>query len=233
MEGDESTTAFATGVGGFCWWLRLLFGLQFLSCLTAPVEALAEGAPRPAMHLVWIDVSQTAGFAFEPMAADVESLLGMVGVDVAWMRGEPRMSVTADTFRVIVQGSKARRPERRRPVMGSVMAKPSPPPTVWIGLPNVLAALGLQERASQTSLEKLDIGRALACVIVHELVHVVLPARPHSPSGLMAAQLGRDVLLWPGTEGDLHWRHRFWPAWPPGLYGSMSRWLLAHPRRRR
>jgi hypothetical protein len=152
------------------------------------------------VHLVWIDVSQSVEFAFEPMAADVDSLLGKVGVDVAWTRAGPSMSVTADTFRVILLGSEGPRPWGKHPVMGSVMPGPSPPPTVWIDLPNVLSALGLQKGASQTFFEKRDIGRALARVIVHELVHVVLPARPHSRSGLLAAQLGRDVLLWPGTE---------------------------------
>lgn len=75
-----------------------------------------------------------------------------------------------------------------------------------------------QERASQTSLEKLDIGRALASVIVHELVHVVLPERPHSRSGLMAAELGRDVLLWPGAEIE--------PALAAAFLAGVAAWPL-------
>jgi hypothetical protein len=83
VAANESATALVTGAGGFCCWPRSPFGLRLPFCLTAPVEALEEAGPRLAIHVVWIDVSQVAGFAFEPMAAEVDSLLCKVGVDVA------------------------------------------------------------------------------------------------------------------------------------------------------
>ena len=57
-------------------------------------------------------------------------------------------------------------------------------------------------------MERAHFGRALGRVAAHEIVHALLPDRPHDRAGLMARSLGRReltaaVLRAPGLLADL------------------------------
>jgi hypothetical protein len=45
-----------------------------------------------------------------------------------------------------------------------------------------------------TAMERMQVGRALGRVAAHEIVHVLLPDRPHDHAGLMAPSFGRREL---------------------------------------
>ena len=89
--------------------------------------------------------------------------------------------------------------------MGTV-AGPPDRPRIYVFFSAVVRAVGyrpeiLRERWL-TQREERDLGRALARVIAHEVIHAVLPSRPHGEGDITRWKLDRESLLASRIEID-------------------------------
>jgi len=89
------------------------------------------------------------------------------------------------------------------------------PRTVWIDWPGMLWLAGFTEDSFPPArpLDKRRVGLALGRVLAHELIHALLPDRPHADAGLMSEAM-RQPLLAPVTvdEGFRAALHRLAPG---------------------
>jgi hypothetical protein len=102
----------------------------------------------------------------------------------------------ASRVRVILLDSEPPRPRHDSPDLLAVTRVETLPTTIWVYLPAVRrAALVRAAGASLGPGELRDVGTAIGRILVHELVHVAEPSRPHARRGLMAPSLGRSLLV--------------------------------------
>ena len=102
--------------------------------------------------------------------------------------------------------------------MACVQPGPDSQRAAWILVPQVRASLGLP--AERVAGEGPILGRALARVMAHELIHLLAPELPHAPAGLMKATLSRDFLRRPATP-------LLEPALARTLRGALEVWFSA------
>jgi hypothetical protein len=158
----------------------------------------AAGPERCAVEtrLHWIDVVSLASFAYRGMASEATDVLGRHGVCAEVVRAAPSSVRGADgEIGVVLLRSIGPAGSGKR-VMGSIRPGSTTNPSVWIFFDEVAAAVGLSAREPETwtASQRADFARALGRVAAHEVVHALLPDRPHDPSGLMAATLKRHEL---------------------------------------
>jgi hypothetical protein len=162
---------------------------------SASAEELAR-VPAPRLRVVWIDVLDSAPFAFPNATREASAILASAGVETEWTHGEASTVTDGDELKVVLMGGPARGAHLPERVMGGAR-RGAQSQTAWIYLSNVIWALGLQDRGSRgySAREQEEIARALGRVVAHELVHAVAPDIPHSRTGLMADTMGRSLLL--------------------------------------
>jgi hypothetical protein len=140
----------------------------------------------------------------EGLARDeARTLLGRMGVSVAWRRGKAGEACRAGEVRVILLDRAAQRGSGV-PILGATPEHFEAAPLVWIHLPNVRGALGLSPEgpAVATDFGSLRIlGIALGRVVAHELVHALAPSVSHG-TGLMSMALTRRQLTAPTLSFD-------------------------------
>jgi len=153
------------------------------------------------LSLVWVDVHGAAAPVRAEAMAETASILGAAGLDVEWRTSDGgERAPQADEIQVVLLDSP---PGTLGPdVMGSAPPTARGPRAVWVFLSGVRATLGFDPGGSRAlrPAEIESLGRAAGRVIVHEIVHVTAPDRPHSEAGLMAPRLGRAVLVQPRLE---------------------------------
>jgi hypothetical protein len=66
--------------------------------------------------------------------------------------------------------------------------------SIFVSYPGVRRTLGHRESAGSPR-QLVELSRALARVVAHEVVHALAPERGHAEWGLMAATLNREALL--------------------------------------
>jgi hypothetical protein len=169
--------------------------------LAAAVLAATTGAaeerrdPPPAGTAVkWHDPSHALPFDHEALAGEVKALLAPAGLELAWEAAAPDTSDDAGSaLRVVLLAAEQAGPSD---VMGSVQ-RGGASRTAWIILRGVERTLGLPAghagKPWPPGSHRL-LAHALARVIVHELVHLLVPDLPHTRGGLMAPRLGRPFL---------------------------------------
>ena len=150
---------------------------------------------RATLPLVWIDVHGIAREARSVATAEATALLEPAGIHIEWDLTEARERMAREgEVHVIVLPSPP--PSLHPHVMGAAQPTAEGIRVLWVYASAVRAALGLDPRAT-AALKPTDarrFGRALGRVILHEVVHVAAPHRPHARRGLMAAQLSRSTL---------------------------------------
>ncbi|MGE0453217.1 MAG: hypothetical protein AB7O37_01445 [Vicinamibacteria bacterium] len=129
-------------------------------------------------------VQAAANVLLEPASARLETRL--VDHEVAIENARPR---------AILLGSPA--PAGASPRLLLAVARHDvAPATIWIYVPSVLRAAGLPAAAETLDLaQRRELGIALGRILVHEILHLLAPERPHTATGLMAARLGRTQLV--------------------------------------
>ena len=165
-----------------------------------PCPAGAPAGPSaaaPDLSVIWVDVLGSARGAFPVAAPEIGALLGRMGVQARVRLGDAR-SVSADAeLTVVILPRRTPGARLDQTVMGATHRTPEGVRAIWVYASTVSATLGLDlarmDRWSPPS--RREFGVALARVVVHELVHAVTPERPHSGEGLMAARMGRSLLL--------------------------------------
>lgn len=170
---------------------------------TAAAIVLAAAAPAAAggrecavdARLQWVDVTRLAPFAYRAMAAEARRVLAQNGICADLVRASVAAVRTKGEIGVILLRSMGGSGRGRR-VMGATRSHDPGNSAVWIYFDEVVSALGLGDRSpdSWSGPERQQIGRALGRVAAHEIVHVLLPDRPHDPAGLMAPTFGRREL---------------------------------------
>jgi hypothetical protein len=174
----------------------LVVGLALGGATAAP--AFAERNSR--IDAVWTDV---VGCASDPrdVAATVDNVLRPLRLDVRWREARPSDPTGPDELRIIMVAPT--KWARESHVLGACIPT-SPAPAIWVEYDNILGTLGLlPEPTGQSDRDRLAL--ALARVIAHELVHVLVPDYGHDESGLLAPWLNPDGLTGPGM------------AWSPTL----------------
>ena len=162
-------------------------------------------------RLQWVDVTGLAPFAYDAMAGEAADILAGYGVCADVSRGSPR-SVRADGEIGVILLPTMGGSGVGRHVLGATRNRGARNPTVWVYFDEVAATLGLAgPAASWSASERGALGRALGRVAAHEIVHALLPGRPHDRGGLMSARFGRRELTVAALD-----RH-------PGLRADMQR----------
>jgi hypothetical protein len=120
-----------------------------------------------------------------------------MGATVSWRRGEAGELARPGEVRVILLDRTAAK--SGKPVLGATPPRFDVDPFVWVHVPSVRAAIGLDPRGSAFTMAP-PASRALAIalgrVVAHELVHVLAPSVPHG-TGLMSALLTyRQLTAW-------------------------------------
>ena len=171
--------------------------------LLATELVLATELARPAMpvaRLVWLDPAGIALGADQVAQPAVTELLREMGVEARWRRGDPHELSRPGELRVILLA----RPgvfENGLPVLGATPTQFAGEPHVWVHVPSVATAVGIDRMRPGMRLDvqaARRLGTGLSRVVAHELVHALVPALPHG-KGLMAARLDRRMLTGPGV----------------------------------
>jgi hypothetical protein len=170
----------------------------------APLLRVEAGKEKAAVaRLAWLDPSGVAR-GFEGIAQpEVSRLLAEMGVTSSWRKAEPGELARPGEVRVIFLNLPGGHPTGL-PVLGATPTRSDDTPHVWIHVPSVGEAVGLQRYKAGALLELSEerrLGIGLARVVAHEVVHALVPTLPHG-KGLMAPQLDRRMLTAPGLNVD-------------------------------
>lgn len=167
---------------------------------------LATALARPAMpvaRLVWLDPAGIGLGADQVAQPAVTELLREMGVEARWRRGDPHELSRPGELRIILLA----RPgvfENGLPVLGATPTQFAGEPHVWVHVPSVASAVGIDRMRPGMRLDvqaARRLGTGLSRVVAHELVHALVPALPHG-RGLMAARLDRRMLTGPSVPVD-------------------------------
>ena len=153
-----------------------------------------SGAP-PVAHLVWLDPSGISEGTAATAKPEVVNLMRGLGVKVIWRRGDPHELARPGELRVILLNRPGTR-DKGTSVLGATPAQTDGEPHVWVHVPSVAQALGIERLDGEATLDPRSahsLGIGLARVIAHEVVHAIAPELPHG-KGLMSARLDRRML---------------------------------------
>jgi hypothetical protein len=192
-------------------WQAVSAALAILAATSVPAAARGRQC-LVETRLQWVDVAGLAHFAYPAMAGEAKSILAEHGVCADLARAAPSSVRTSGEIGVILLRTMGGSGVGRH-IMGATRSRDPRNATVWVYFDEVAAALGLAGRPKESwnPIERAAFGRALGRVAAHEIVHALLPQRPHDPAGLMAASLGRRELT------------AFALVAPPGLLADMRR----------
>jgi len=170
-----------------------LAAAPFVSGSPATLPLVPAVSQTPSARLVWLDPAGAA-FGTEAMVRpEVARVLRAMGVSASWRRGEPHELAREGELRVIFLNRGAER-GHRVPVLGATPASFQGERFLWVHVPSVRAAVGVQRSGPSLDVHSARrLGIALARVIAHEVVHALAPSLPHG-SGLMSARLDRRML---------------------------------------
>jgi hypothetical protein len=182
---------------------RMLFVvLSFASPVSSGPRAarsIAGSSPTPVIRFVWFDPNQVLPGKGGDVSREVAAIFGSLGFAVSWRTGRlgDEESLAADEVSVILLPSNPQGPAGRAGVMGRVQLGQELPHAAWIFVGEVKRVLRpptLNHQGLADPREIPDLVGALARVVVHEIVHAVLPAEPHARRGLMMETLDRTAL---------------------------------------
>ena len=189
----------------------LSIGLILPTTLARPASLVDERGraqilwDAPTLHLLWNDAyGLYPGFAFDAMRREVEDIFARSGLSVRMHRAKAGQNITEypePRVNAILAPSEAESWNLGPNAMAAAIGEPGKSRSIFIFYPVLLRTLGLRE--IRTPAQRADLARAMARVLVHELVHVVAPERGHAASGLMARQLTRHLLIRRKIELDI------------------------------
>ena len=188
-----------------------LFGVGTLTALliwAAPAVA-SEGSAaeerdpatrRLALH--WCDPHRLFDSDWKRVGRELERTFQALDVDVSWTRcaiERHGRSVAEPQIQVLLVQSESAEWGLSPQAMGAVLSRNGPQTEVYVFFNSVARALGYSPEVLRarwpSAREKRDLARAISRVIVHEVVHALLPSRPHASEGLTRSRLDRSTLL--------------------------------------
>ncbi len=174
-----------------------------------PVRAIDEaGRAAAALNIGYFDRAGLPAAVVAAMQAEVERLLGRLGVAVTTLDATALMSsdnLPSGTLLNIVVWN--RLPEAwglKSHTMGVCPDSGSLPRNVYAFEPAILEELGLANKGFD-AMRTEDVGRAFGRVVAHEVIHAFATFAGedrHRGNGLMGESLDRDTLLRPGIGVD-------------------------------
>jgi hypothetical protein len=147
------------------------------------------------VELAWVDPTSALPDAFAHIVLEVAQIFEPVGLNVAWRTVDPGEVTTSTGLYVILLD--ADRGKRHGDAMGLTQRDPAATPALWLLLPNIKRALGLDPAPGRllTPGDARLLARAVGRVVAHEVVHALAPRLRHAGHGLMSARLGRTALV--------------------------------------
>lgn len=177
--------------------------------LAAGLPSAAEDALGPkavALDLVFTDLCETPPELRHGTLRAIQGLLEPAGMKVTGRTAFPGRDEASGGVYVVLMPFDPSRP-RTQPVGGVARRENGRQLTVWAFPPCVAGGLGLDlgQASRWTARQRLQFERAMAVIVVHELVHALAGAG-HRSYGLMSARLGRQQLLDSRlvVDADLH-----------------------------
>lgn len=177
------------------------------------VARLGMGDERRTLDLVWLDAHGLFP-DFERVRSEAEPIFRDLGVTVRWEVGSDPRPSTAEELRihVVLMPSEPSGWGISANAMGVVLLPDrSQQESVFLFYPPILRNAGLVRRAG-TMLrpsERRDLSRAIARVLVHEVVHAIAPNLSHADEGVMHDALLVGALLKQDIEIDERTKEEF------------------------
>jgi hypothetical protein len=165
--------------------------------------ALSGLEPRASIAATWSD-----GHGLVPNAGDVrseiEAILGSAGIGVRWTEGGPEDDSSLHVAVVVSPSEPSGAGWRLPPSAMGVYLSTAEASAVFVFYHRVARVLGFPpgRDGMMAPSDRKRLAKALGRVVVHELVHRIVPQRPHADSGLMRGDLGRSFLLRRSLELD-------------------------------
>jgi hypothetical protein len=157
------------------------------------------------LSLVWYDTYRLCPRSFEDMSREVNRIFGEVGVDVRWKTGveaDKEMETSGEWLGlyVILLPSSSSSWGLGEHVMGAATHREGERGSVYLFYPQIVKTLNLGTTETPYAVKYLP--RAIARVIVHEVIHVLAPDYPHTGNGLMNWHLTQRFLTRPRVSLD-------------------------------
>ena len=170
----------------------------------APAAASEEADAETSQHLalLWCDPHRLFDSGWKRVGRELERTFQALNVDVSWTKGAIERhgpSVPERQIQVVLVQSESAEWGLSPHAMGAVLSRNGPQTEVYVFFNSVARALGYSPEVLRarwlTAREKRDLARAMSRVIAHEVMHAVLPSRPHDSEGLTRPHLDRSILL--------------------------------------
>jgi len=172
-----------------------------------------QGAETRTLELVWL-VAHSLFPDFARIRAEAEPIFRDLGVPVRWEVGtDPRPSAAGEVrIQVVLMPSEPSGWGVSGNAMGVVLLPDrGRQDSVYLFYPPILRNAGLGRRAGAMLRppERRDLSRAIARVVVHEVVHAIAPNLSHADEGVMHDSLLAAALLKNEIEIDRRTREEF------------------------
>jgi hypothetical protein len=154
------------------WWMVAVVMIMGVSVVDA-----AEAEQAPSIDLQIKNEARVAADVLKKSLDAVTRIYASAGLAVRWTDAAPRITVTI-VSQVLGYDRAA------SGVMGVALRRPS----------GLTAQVFLKQVQDFARVHRVDLGTMLAYVIAHEVGHLLLPGRPHSPTGLMQAAWDRTMV---------------------------------------
>ncbi len=156
---------------------------------------------NPHVEAVFSDGHGLVWGGLAPVAHAVQRELRRLGVEMTWAK-KPELAAASSALRIVLLPHRANEWGRTQETLGAVHLDKASPSSVFVFYPAVLDVLG--DPGDPSSIlegsSRPDWLRGLARIIVHEMIHFLIPGRPHDGSGLFAQSLKASNLLGPKLE---------------------------------
>ncbi len=163
------------------------------------VARIVTGGERRTLELIWLDAHGLFP-GFERVSAEAEPIFRDLGVPVQWEVGtDPRPATAGETrIQIVLMPSEPTGWGISANAMGVVLLPDrSQQHSVYLFYPPILRNAGLGRRAGSMLQphERRDLSRAIARVLVHEVIHAIAPNLSHADEGVMHDALLVSALL--------------------------------------
>ncbi len=163
---------------------------------------LLQADPAPGIPLAYLDQGQLSDGVRDAMRAEVARILEDAGIAVDEFTREQldegRQPVDGVLVSILVWDKHPTYWKLQENTQGVTIPGETVPSVVYVFYPVVLRQLGIETKRSASYTDE-KIGRALARVAVHEIVHAFCPDHKHTRWGIMGHIQGAKSLTDTGT----------------------------------
>jgi hypothetical protein len=148
----------------------------------ARVADAAEPGQLPVIHLEMRNDAEVPADILKRSQDELARIFGDAGFGVEWSETGPRFTVQMAASAVGSSGAASTAMGVESTVMGVASRTPT----------GATAQIFVNKVQYLARTYRVDASRLLACVIAHEIGHLLLPRAPHSVTGLMKADWDSD-----------------------------------------